>query len=227
MPAAHRMPMTFAVETLRSRKRPSGMSGDGHPRLDPEEHARAARRRRRAGRASASTSSRPGCRSRSRTPRSISAAVTVTAPATSSRAAPAVPRPDGSSTRQNANTATPTGRFTMKIQCQSSRSVRTPPSSTPTVPPPAATKPNTPIAFARSPGSVNIVMISESDTAETIAPPRPCTARAPISTCWEFARPQASDAAVKSAIPIRNSRRCPNRSPSRPPSSRKPPKVSR
>ena len=32
---------------------------------------------------------------------------------------------------------------------------------------------------------------------------------------------------MKSAIPTRNSRRCPNRSPSRPPSSRKPPKVSR
>ena len=41
------------------------------------------------------------------------------------------------------------------------------------------------------------------------------------------ARPQASDASVNSAMPARNSRRWPNRSPSRPPSSRKPPKVSR
>ena len=97
----------------------------------------------------------------------------------------------------------------MKIQCQSSRSVRTPPSSTPTVPPPAATNPNTPIAFARSPGSVNIVMISDSDTAETIAPPSPCTARAAISRCCVFARPQAREAAVKSAIPIRKRRRWP------------------
>ena len=41
------------------------------------------------------------------------------------------------------------------------------------------------------------------------------------------ARPQASEATVKSEMPTRNSRRWPKRSPSRPPSSRKPPKVSR
>ena len=62
----------------------------------------------------------------------------------------------------------------------------TPPSSTPSVPPPETTKPNTPIAFARSPGSVNSVMISESAIAETIAPPNPCTARAPTSSSCEF-----------------------------------------
>ena len=129
--------------------------------------------------------------------------------------------------RQSAKTTTPTGRLTRKIQCQLSTSVRTPPSSTPMLPPPAATKPKTPIAFARSAGSVNRVMISESATAETTAPPRPCTARAPTRKACELARPQASEAAVKSAIPIRKSRRCPKRSPSRPPSSRKPPKVSR
>ena len=43
----------------------------------------------------------------------------------------------------------------------------------------------------------------------------------------EFATPQTSEAPVKSAMPIRNSRRWPKRSPSRPPRSRKPPKVSR
>ena len=50
------------------------------------------------------------------------------------------------------------------------------------LPPPAITKPKKPIAFARSAGSVNSFMISESATAETTAPPRPCTARAAIST---------------------------------------------
>jgi hypothetical protein len=39
----------------------------------------------------------------------------------------------------------------------------------------------------------------------------------------DVARPQASEASVNSAIPARNSRRCPKRSPKRPPSSRKPP----
>ena len=93
------------------------------------------------------------------------------------------------------------------------------------LPPPAITKPKTPIAFARSAGSVKRNMISENATAETTAPPRPCTARAPISSPFELDRPQASEASVNDAIPIRNSRRCPKMSPSRPPSSRKPPNV--
>ena len=77
------------------------------------------------------------------------------------------------------------------------------------LPPPAATKPNTPIAFARSAGSVKRLIISDSETAETIAPPSPCTARAPIRNPCEPARPQAIEAAVNSAIPIRNRRRWP------------------
>ena len=97
----------------------------------------------------------------------------MTAPATSSRVLAAGPRPPGSRLRQSAKTTTPTGMLTRKIQCQLSVSVRIPPRSTPIVPPPAATKPKTPIAFARSPGSVNSVMISDSETAETTAPPRP------------------------------------------------------
>ena len=77
------------------------------------------------------------------------------------------------------------------------------------LPPPAATKPKTPIAFARSAGSVKRLIISDSATAETIAPPSPCTARAPIRNSCEPARPHASEATVKSAMPIRNRRRWP------------------
>ncbi len=95
------------------------------------------------------------------------------------------------------------------------------------LPPPDATKPKIPIAFARSAGSVKSVIISESATAETTAPPRPCTARATIRSSCEFASPQAAEASVNRTIPARNSLRCPKRSPSRPPSSRKPPNVSR
>ena len=95
------------------------------------------------------------------------------------------------------------------------------------LPPPAITKPKKPIAFVRSAGSWKSSRSSESATAETTAPPRPCTARAAISMFCEVESPQASEASVKSAIPPRKSRRWPNRSPSRPPSSRKPPKVSR
>ena len=63
--------------------------------------------------------------------------------------------------------------FTRKIQCQASASVMMPPSSTPIEPPPEATKPKIPIAFARSAGSVKRVIISDSATAETTAPPTP------------------------------------------------------
>ena len=94
------------------------------------------------------------------------------------------------------------------------------------MPPPAATNPNTPIAFARSDGSTNKETISDSETAETIAPPNPCTARAATSIPSDVDSPQVSDAAVNSAIPAMNRRRWPKWSPSRPPSSRKPPNVS-
>ena len=157
----------------------------------------------------------------------MSEAVTVTAPATSSRVEEAKPLPPGRTTSERTTTAIPIGTFTRKIQFQVSASVRIPPSSTPIEPPPAATNPNTPIAFARSAGSVKSVTMSESATAETTAPPRPCTARAPISTSCEPARPQASEAVVKSTIPMTKSRRWPKRSPSLPPSSRNPPNVSR
>ena len=67
----------------------------------------------------------------------------------------------------------PIGRLTRKIQCQPTRSVSTPPASTPMLPPPDMTKPKTPIAFARSDGSVKSTTISENATADTTAPPRP------------------------------------------------------
>ena len=75
------------------------------------------------------------------------------------------------------------------------------------LPPPAATKPKMPIALARSAGSVKRLIIKDSETAETIAPPSPCTARAPIRNSCEPARPHATEAAVNSPIPMRNRRR--------------------
>src|SRR5215211_4162348 len=117
--------------------------------------------------------------------------------------------------------------FTRKIQCQLNRSVRIPPARTPATPPPESTNPKMPIALARSAVSVNSVITSENATAETSAPPKPWTARIPTSSSCEVERPHPSEAAVKTPIPIRNSFRCPKRSPSRPPRSRKPPKVSK
>ena len=55
--------------------------------------------------------------------------------------------------------ATPIGMLMKKIQCQLIAWVSTPPASRPIVPPAEATKPYTPIAFACSRGSGNIVTI--------------------------------------------------------------------
>jgi hypothetical protein len=91
------------------------------------------------------------------------------------------------------------------------------------LPPPAATKPKKPIAFARSPGVVKRPIMSARETAEAVAPPRPCTARAATSIPCDVESPQTSDASVKRTIPPMNSFRAPRKSPSLPPSSRKPP----
>src|SRR5262249_13230094 len=135
--------------------------------------------------------------------------------------------PPGSRTRQRANTAAPIGMLTRKIQCQFSLSVSTPPRRTPTEPPPAATKPKTPIAFARSAGSEKSVMISDSERDATTEPPSPWPALARTRRPWCVERPHVRDASVNSERPPRKSRRWPYRSPSRPPSRRKPPNVSR
>src|SRR5512132_290839 len=157
----------------------------------------------------------------------MSDAVPVTAPAKSSRCAAVARGAPEITTSVRTTTRTPTGTLTRKIQCQSRASVRMPPRRTPSEPPPEATKPKMPIAFARSVGSVKSVIISERATAETTAPPTPCTARAEISIACEFAKPHTADATVNRATPAMNSLRCPKRSPSLPPRSRKPPKVIR
>jgi hypothetical protein len=77
------------------------------------------------------------------------------------------------------------------------------------VAPPDSTKLKMPIALARSAGSVKMVMISDSATTETIAPPNPCSARATTRNSGDPAIPQASDIAVKSTRPMRKMRRRP------------------
>ena len=115
----------------------------------------------------------------------------------------------GSNARLRPSTARPIGRLTRKIQCQLRLSVSTPPSNTPMLPPLAQTKPYTPIALARSAGSVNRFISKASATASTIAPPMPCTARAMTSGTCALDQPQASEASVNSVMPIMKRRRCP------------------
>src|SRR3954469_3309279 len=132
-------------------------------------------------------------------------------------------------TRRTASTAvaTPIGRLMKKIQCQLIDCVRMPPARRPTDPPAAATKLNTPIAFACSRGSGNIVTIMPRITAEVIAPPTPCTNRAATSISWLCATPHAIDASVKMPRPARNTPRREIRSPLRPATTSSPPKAIR
>jgi hypothetical protein len=113
---------------------------------------------------------------------SISEAVISTAPGRSApwRRPMPVSRPMSRTARTAATT--PIGTLMKKIQCQLIPCVSTPPASSPTEPPAEATKLYTPIAFACSRGSGNIVTIMPRITAEVIAPPTPCTNRAAIST---------------------------------------------
>jgi len=78
----------------------------------------------------------------------------------------------------------------------------------------------------RSAPSANVVVMIDSAAGETIAAPRPCTARATISHASDCARPPASEASENRISPVMNMRLRPSRSASRPPSSRKPPNVS-
>jgi hypothetical protein len=169
---AHSTPTMFETAMLRSRKSRSGTSGE---RTRPSITRKIASR---AADAASSPSVRP-VNQPTLFPFTIaytamtSDAVTVIAPATSSRLAPVARRAPGTTTSVKPTTRTPTGTLTRKIQCQSRASVRMPPSRTPSEPPPEATKPKMPIAFARSAGSVKRVIISERATAETTAPPLP------------------------------------------------------
>ena len=118
----------------------------------------------------------------------------------------------------------PIGRLIRKIQCQLIAWVRTPPASRPIEPPAEATKPKTPIAFACSRGSGNMVTIIPRTTAEAKAPPTPAKKRPAISIAWFSAAAQSSEAAMKTVRPARKMRRWPSRSPIRPASSSRPPK---
>ena len=91
----------------------------------------------------------------------------------------------------------PIGRLIRKIQCQLIAWVRMPPASRPIEPPAEATKPKTPIAFACSRGSGNMVTIMPRTTAEAKAPPTPAKKRPAISIAWLSAAAQSSEAAMK------------------------------
>ena len=117
------------------------------------------------------------------------------------------------------------GTLTNRTQRQSSRSVSTPPSSTPMAAPLAAVADHAPNAWRRCEATTNLVVSRLSVAGARMAPPTPWAARAAISQPPLWARPPARLQTVKMASPVMNTRRRPNRSEARPPSISKPAKV--
>src|SRR5262245_5356840 len=83
------------------------------------------------------------------------------------------------------------------------------------------------MALARAVGSGNSVAMMARMTDEAAAAPTPWMKRATINVAAVGASPQAADAAVNVASPIKKMRRRPMRSPRRPNRRRSPPKAMR
>jgi len=96
--------------------------------------------------------------------------------------------------------------------------VRMPPSSSPTEAPAPAIAENTPNALARSAGSVNVVVKSDSADGASSAPNAPWNVRAAASMANDWAAPPTADAAANPARPASKVHLRPNRSLRRPPS---------
>ena len=122
--------------------------------------------------------------------------MTVTAPATSYVWGRFSAREFGTKRSESRAAAMPIGRLMKKTHRHENASVRKPPSTSPTAPPPAAIALHTPSACVRSFPSANVVVTIESAAGDTSAPPNPCSARPTISTPSEFAIPFSSDAAI-------------------------------
>ena len=124
-------------------------------------------------------------------------------------------------------TARPIGTLTNITQRHEATSVRIPPATRPMAPPAAETVVKRPMARTRWGPSENTVVSSASADGAASAAPTPWAARAASSMEPVTANPPRRELAEKIAMPARNVRRRPMRSPARAPSSRNPPKVRR
>ena len=157
----------------------------------------------------------------------INDTVTRTEPSQSTPCSRPMPRSSGMRMRPKVIAARPIGRLTKKIQCQLSASVSAPPARRPSEPPATAVNTYALMARARSCGWGNSVTMMARITEACMAAPMPWTKRAAMRKPWLGAAPHSTEAAVKMTSPARNTRLRPSRSPSRPASSRKLPKVTR
>ncbi len=108
------------------------------------------------------------------------------------------------------------GRLTRKTEPHQKNSTRTPLITEPSAIPAVITPDHMPIAFARWPGSVNMVRSRAIVDGISVAPPMPRSARAAIRVSALFAYAATSEAVPKAAAPVSRSLRWPTRSPSEP-----------
>ena len=110
----------------------------------------------------------------------------------------------------------PIGTLMKKMNSQPNPSVSAPPTSGPIATAAPVVAPQSPNAVPRS-APWKALASSASEVANISAPPTPCTARARLSASGLSARPQASEAMVKTTRPATKISRRPNRSASEPP----------
>ena len=101
----------------------------------------------------------------------------------------------------------------------------TPPSSSPTEAPPAAIALKIPNALGRSGDPWKVTVKRPSAEGASSAPKAPCNARAATSIPNDCDSPPIADATAKPVSPPISVHLRPNRSPSLPPSSSRPPKA--
>ena len=104
------------------------------------------------------------------------------------------------------------GTLTQKTNRQPAASTNAPPTTGPIARLMPLTPPHTPIARARSRGSVNVFVMIDTATGLSIEPPTACNMRKAISHPRLGASPHNSELTVKMARPVWNMRRRPYRS---------------
>ena len=106
----------------------------------------------------------------------------------------------------------PTGMLTQKMPRQPTDSTSSPPASGPSARLRPTTPPQTPMARARSPGSMNVLVMIDIATGLSIEPPMAWIIRNATSQPRPGATLHSSDPSVKMASPVWKVRRRPTRS---------------
>jgi hypothetical protein len=99
-----------------------------------------------------------------------------------------------------------------KIERQPTESTSTPPTTGPSAIENPTTAAHTPIAWARSLGSVNVFVIMDIATGFSMDPPSACSMRKMIRPVKSGARLHSSEPVMKMIRPVTNVRRRPSRS---------------